>query len=101
MNPFGQMKNLYKLQKQARDMQKQMKKTYGKGESSKGLIQLVINGVGEIVELAIDDSLLDVDKKEVLVSHLKKAMKSAQKNLQKQLASQVNVSDLQNMLGGM
>ena len=42
---FGQMKDLYKMQKQAREMQKQMKKLKIKGKSDDEMIVISINVV--------------------------------------------------------
>ena len=48
---FGQIKDLYKLQKEARKMQKQMKKMKIEGESKKGEVKLTVNGAQEIQDI--------------------------------------------------
>ena len=99
MAGFGKLKDLYKLQKEARQMQKKMKKIRISGLSKNEHVEIVINGTQEIEELDISDELLDQDRKDDLIKEFKQAMKDAQKKLQKEMAKDMDVDSLRNMLG--
>lgn len=96
---FGKVGELYKLQKEARAMQKKMKAVIVDGESKAGDILVRINGVNEVVDIDIDDDLLTVGKKEHLVKKLKQAFKSAQKKLQREMMKDMDMNKLKGMVG--
>jgi DNA-binding protein YbaB len=56
---FGQLKDMYNLQKQAREMKKQLESENVTGSSKDGQIQLTINGSYELqsVKVAADAQL--------------------------------------------
>lgn len=97
---FNQLKDLYKLQKEARSMQKKMKSTKVEGISDDELVRVFINGTQEIEEMEIDDQLLSVDRKRDLVKDIKQALKDSQKRLQKELMKDMDINQLKGMLGG-
>lgn len=99
MAGFGNIKDLYKLQKEARAMQKKMKKLKISGLSKNERVEVVINGTQEVEEIHISDELMEIDKKKDLVKELKNAMKNAQKQLQKEMAKDMDMDSLKNMLG--
>jgi DNA-binding protein YbaB len=75
---FDKAKNLYKMQKQAREIKSQLKKTHIESENE-GVV-VVISGEQEVVEIRISDEAL-ADKKNLernLVSCLNKAIKKSQ-----------------------
>jgi DNA-binding protein YbaB len=97
---FNQAKDMYNLQKEARAMQKKMKKLKIKGLSDDELIEVVINGTQEIEEIEIADSLLKIESKRELVKGIKQALKDAQKKLQKEMMKDMDINQLKGMLGG-
>lgn len=96
-NPFGAAKDLYKLQKEARKMQEEMKQILVIGESKKSLVKVTLNGVQEMVDINFDEQLLG-DKDE-LKKHVKEAYADAQKKLQKEMAKGMDMDKLKGMLG--
>jgi DNA-binding protein YbaB len=96
---FGKVGELYKLQKEARAMQKKMKQLTIRGESKDGDITVTINGVNELEELEIDDELLTPDRKRDLVKKMKQAFKAANKKLQKSMMKDVDMDKMKGMLG--
>ncbi len=96
-NPFGAVKDIYKLQKEAKKMQEEMKQLMVTGESKKGLVKVTLNGIQELVDINIDDELL-TDKTE-LKKHIKEAFGEAQKHLQKEMAKGMDMDKLKSMLG--
>ena len=53
---FGQIKDLYNLQKQAREMKKQLESEQIAGTSKDGTITLTLNGSYELVAVKVDES---------------------------------------------
>ena len=75
---FDKAKNLYKMQKQAREIKSQLKKTHIEAEND-GVI-VVISGEQEVIEIKISDEAM-ADKKSLeknLASCLNKAVKKSQ-----------------------
>ena len=96
---FNQLKDIYKLQKEAREMQKKMKEVKIAGVSDNEDVKIYMNGLQEIDNIEIADELLSVENKKQLVKEFKEAMKDAQKRLQKELSKDMDISQLKNMLG--
>lgn len=75
---FDKAKNLYKLQKQAREIKEKLKNTHIEAENEG--ISVIINGEQEVIEVHISDDALQ-DKKKMennLVSCMNKAVKKSQ-----------------------
>lgn len=75
---FDKAKNLYKLQKQAREIKEKLKNTHIEAENE-GVV-VVINGEQEVVEVRLADEALQ-DKKKLennLLSCMNKAVKKSQ-----------------------
>lgn len=75
---FDKAKDLYKLQKQAKEIKKKLKNTHIEAEED-GVV-VIINGEQEVVEIKIDDSIM-TDKKKLqttLEKVFNKAVKKAQ-----------------------
>lgn len=75
---FDKARNLYKMQKQAREIKSQLKKTHIEAENE-GVV-VVISGEQEVVEIRISDEAL-ADKKKLeknLESCFNKAVKKSQ-----------------------
>lgn len=99
MGMFDQLKDVYKLQKEAKEMQKKMKALQIKAFSDDEEVKIVMNGLQEIEEMDIADELLTPDNKKQLIKAIKEAIKDGQKRLQKELAKDMDISQLKNMLG--
>ena len=65
-NPFSKAKDTYELVKKARQIQKELKETEIEAKSSDGLISVVFNGEQRMVDISIDESWLDPEKKREL-----------------------------------
>ena len=98
-NVFGQMKDLYKMQREAKKMQQQMRKVKVSGQSKDGLLRLYFNGAQELEDVTIDTELLDPEKQADVVEGFKEAYKDYQKKLQKELAKDMDINQLRGMLG--
>ena len=59
-NVFSQMKDLYKMQREAKDMQKKLRVEKIAGESDDKKVKLFMNGAQELEDIFIDDSLRNV-----------------------------------------
>lgn len=99
MSVFNQMKDLYKIQKEAREMQKKMKAIKVTGESDDEFVKITINGAQEIDEIEINDVLVDVERKRDLIRAIEAAMKDAQKRLQKEMMKDMDMGKIKGMLG--
>jgi len=98
-NVFSQMKDLYKMQREAKDMQKKLRVEKIAGESDDKKVKLFMNGAQELEDIFIDDSLLQEGMLEVIKKGFKEAFKDYQKKLAKQLAGSFDVDELKRMMG--
>lgn len=96
---FDQLKDVYKLQKEAKEMQKKMKALEIEASSDDEEVKIVMNGLQEIEEMEIADDLMTIENKKHLIKAIKEAIKDGQKRLQKELAKDMDISQLKNMLG--
>jgi len=96
---FNQMKDLYKLQKEAREMQKKMHGVKVVGVSDDEKVKVSMDGTQEIEEIEINDELLSIDNKRWLIKGMKEALKDAQKRLQRELAKDMDLNKIKGMLG--
>ena len=99
MSVFGQAKDLLKLQKEAREMQKKMKQLRVVGESDDERVRITVNGTQEVEDIEIADDLMNADSKKDLIKGVKAALKDSQKKLQKEMMKDMDISQLRNMLG--
>ncbi len=99
MGMFDQLKDVYKLQKEAKEMQKKMKALEIEASSDDEEVKIVMNGLQEIEEMEIADDLMTIENKKHLIKAIKEAIKDGQKRLQKELAKDMDISQLKNMLG--
>ena len=66
MVDFGKVKDLYKLQKQAKEIQKELKDTEIEARSNDGWVSVVFNGEQHLTEVNLDaDALKPENKKEL------------------------------------
>lgn len=97
---FGQMKDLYKMQREAKKMQKELQKTVVKGYSEGEKISVTVDGTQEIVAVKIDESLMNPESRTKVQNGIKEAYKDAQKKLQKELVKDMDMDQLKGLLGG-
>lgn len=98
-NIFENMKDLHKLQKEAKEMQKKLQMQKISGESKDSRVIVHMNGAQEYESMVIDDMLLDIDMKDLLYKDIEEAFKDYQKKLQKTMQESFNIDDVKSMLG--
>ncbi|MBN1915400.1 YbaB/EbfC family nucleoid-associated protein [Candidatus Dojkabacteria bacterium] len=96
---FSKIKELYKLQKEAKEMQKKMKEKKISGLSKDEHVEIIIDGTQEILEINISDDLMSLDRKKDLEKEIKQAMEEAQKLLRKEMTKDMDIDKLKGMLG--
>jgi len=82
------------MQEKAKEIQEQAKNVQFTAKVGGGLVELTVNGAGEVIDLTIDDSLMD-DKESLqilLISAMNEANKMAEDNKKSQAMG---------MMGGM
>ena len=70
MVDFGKVKDLYKLQKQAREIQKELKDTEIEARSNDGWVTIVFNGEQHITEVTLSEEALAPENKKELEKQL-------------------------------
>lgn len=68
---LDKMKQVYDMQKKAKQIQKELKETEVEAKSGDGLVTVVFNGEIHVVDVKIDESLLTPEKKHALETTLK------------------------------
>ncbi|QQG50025.1 MAG: YbaB/EbfC family nucleoid-associated protein [Candidatus Berkelbacteria bacterium] len=86
---FGQMKDMYQLQKKAKDVQKQLKNLEIEARSTDGTVGVIVNGEMKIVEITIADEALDAGNKNQLESNLKDTIGQAMAKAQSESAARL------------
>jgi len=79
---FDKMKGMYELQKKAREIQKNLKKTHFIGETRNGDIKITVNGVQEVIDIDLSDETKDKYSSKSLGSEIKEAINKAMKKSQ-------------------
>jgi len=89
---FGKMKDVYKLQKEAKRIKAKLKKTHIEAEVEG--ITIIINGEQEVISVTISDEAIQNPKKmqENLVKAFNKAIKKSQ---------QVGADEMKEVMGDM
>jgi len=95
MPNFQQMKDLWKLQSEAKRMQKELRQTVVEAEGEGGKIKVEINGEQNVQKIEIDESLLSPNQKNNLERALVKTLQEGSKAVQKIVAQKGK-----SMLGG-
>jgi len=99
-NVFENMKDLYKMQKEAKQLQKQLQSQKIIGVSKREEVTIFMNAAQEFEDIEISDNLLSPDMKEILKKQLKEAFEDFEKKLKKQMQSTFDINDIKSMLGG-
>ena len=92
MSKMGQM--MEELQSKAKEMDEQSKKVLLTAKAGGGMIEIIANGSGEVIDITIDDSILD--DKESLQILLISAMNDVTRMVEENKKSQAI-----GMMGGM
>lgn len=96
---LGKIGDIYKMQKEAREMQKNLKSMKISGLSNNEDVEVVMDGTQEIIEIGISDDLMILDKKSHLQKAIIEAVKDAQKKIQKEMMKNMDMDKLKQMLG--
>ena len=99
---FDKVKDIYKLKQQATALQKMLAQTIVEATSPDGLIVVEMSADQKIKSIKIDDSYIDIAKKENLELQLKNVMSSAMTQTQQVAANKMReMGGLDGLLGGM
>jgi len=92
MNKMSEM--MSQMQDKAKEMQEQSKNVQFTAKAGGGLVELTMNGAGEVIDLSIDDTMMDdkVHLQILLMSVMNDANKMAEDNKKSQAMG---------MMGGM
>ena len=97
------MKNLGQMMKQAQEMQAKMQEMQSKladvevtGQSGAGMVQVTLNGKGDLRKVKLDKSIVDPEDVEVLEDLLVAAFNDAKNKVDAQVADQTS-----KMMGGL
>ena len=97
------MKNLGQMMKQAQEMQSRMQQMQEKladvevtGQSGAGMVQLTLNGRGEMKKLKLDKSVVDPEDIEVMEDLIVAAFNDAKVKVEQHIADET-----QKLMGGM
>ncbi len=74
---FDKAKKMWKVQSQAKRIQKELRDLEFVGEELGGKVKVVVDGEQKVQRVEIADELMDVSEKETLQRFLKQAMTSA------------------------
>lgn len=85
--------------KQAKQQQSKMKEIQAFGESRDHLVKVHLNGLQELVNITIDESLLSPAKAKDLKNDIMAAYKDAQQKLQKELMKGMDMEQMKKLLG--
>jgi DNA-binding YbaB/EbfC family protein len=85
---FDKMKQLYDMQKKARELQKQLESVKLEKASRDGLLRVTVNGIHRVEQLSIDAAYLSTEKKSGLERALCELLNDAFEDIQKQTAAQ-------------
>lgn len=98
-NVFSQARDLYKMQREAKAMQKKMKQVNVIGYSKDEMVEVKINGINEVEDVNINADLLVPAKKQILEKAIIEAFKDSTKKLQKELLKDMDMDKMKSMLG--
>jgi DNA-binding protein YbaB len=96
LDKFGKMADAVK---QAKVQQDKMKAIQTFGESRDHLVKVHLNGLQELVNITIDESLLAPNKAKDLKADILSAHKDALQKLQKELMKGMDMEEMKKMLG--
>lgn len=86
---FGQMKELYSLQKKAKQMQKELKALEIEASSNDGTVNVVVSGEMKLISLSISEEALKPENKTRLEMAVKDTIGQAMSRAQTESASRM------------
>ncbi len=86
---FGQMKDLYNLQKKAKQMQKELKSLEIEASSNDGTVNAVVSGEMKLISLTIAEEALQPENKTRLEMAIKDTVAQAMSRAQSESASRM------------
>ena len=99
------MKQAQEMQSKMRDVQEKLSKMTITGSAGGGMVEVVVNGQGDVVSVKIEDPLISVDEKDMLQDLIASATNDGirkAKELSKQemgnLTAGMNLPDLTNFM---
>jgi DNA-binding YbaB/EbfC family protein len=95
-NISNMLKEAQKLQQRMVEMQQRLAETEMTGQSGGGLVQVVLNGKGEMKKVKIDKSLVDPNEVEILEDLIVAATNDAKAKIEAHLAA-----EMQKVTGGL
>ena len=91
MKNLGQMmKQAQQLQAKMNDLQEQLAKTEVTGASGGGMVQVTLNGRGEMLKVKIDPALVDPNEAEILEDLILAAFKDAKTKVEATVAERMS-----------
>lgn len=96
INPGQLMKQMQAMQEKFAKMQEQLAHTEFQGNSGGGLVNVTMNGKGELLKIKIDPSLANKDEVEILEDLILTAIRDAKKKV-----DESSEGGMSGMLGGL
>jgi DNA-binding YbaB/EbfC family protein len=94
---MANIREMLKMQSEAKKMQKKLKEKKITGESKDGLLKIFMNAAQEFEDIHIDPEILEMDQIDGIKKRMKEAFKDYQKKLQKQMVQDMDIDSLKNM----
>ena len=91
------VREMLKMQSEAKKMQKKLKEKKITGESKDGLLKIFMNAAQEFEDIHIDPEILEIDQLDGIKKRMKEAFKDYQKKLQKEMVQSMDIDSLKNM----
>ena len=85
-NPFGQMGEMIKLQREAKRIQKELRNTEVESISGGGKIKVILNGEVQVTGIEIDSEVLKPENKKEIEESLKETINAGVKKAQGEAA---------------
>lgn len=89
--------NIQKMMKQAQQMQAKMEEMQSKleeeeteGSSGGGMVKVTMNGKGHLLTIALDDSLIDVEEKDMLEDLIVAAFNDGKDKVEKKMQEKMS-----------
>ena len=90
---FNQMRN---LKNNFKEMQKKLAETQIEGKSDDNSVLVRINGLKEILEIRIDESLLNTGSKEIIENTIKKTINDTMKSIEEVIKDNMQIPNILN-----
>ena len=90
---FNQMRN---LKNNFKEMQEKLVETQIEGKSDDNSVLVRINGLKEILEIRIDESLLNTDSKEIIENTIKKTINDTMKSIEEVIKDNMQIPNILN-----